>query len=398
MINYYKVLQINTNADTKEIKQAYRTLIRIHTPEKSPEEFKDLRKAYEHLINPSLRILHDAQVMSDILYDNFVREGDIHFSYGENISAISKYKEALKLRPEMNFLNFKLGTIYIKLNEPERAISEFKKFLKDNPVDIETLENLADSYRLMGEVNLAEKYYFRAYKLEPRNKRIKEKLLVMVQYYIYEKKHLKVIDFLKTCIKHNMNDDFFNIEYYLLLIETYIALNNMDNTSEILNQILQIIPNDQKSQRYVAEKLTNLAKRLFDQEFYTISELAITNASMICQDNDIMAKYKEIKEYNEYQLLVDKFLKDPNIASALKGPMYIYLYPKDISTKEQISKYEKSILKEIASNPERVIFTVNYIRDNYYLLYNYIPDNYDDIYEKALRRQNKKGIFNFFKF
>ena len=48
----YEVLGIDTNADEKEIKKAYFRLIRVHSPEKDPEKFQQIRAAYERLSNP----------------------------------------------------------------------------------------------------------------------------------------------------------------------------------------------------------------------------------------------------------------------------------------------------------------------------------------------------------
>jgi|GEM_PF-1665643 len=47
--NPYKVLGIDQGAGEAEIKQAYFTLVRKHSPERDPEGFKRIRAAYEKL-------------------------------------------------------------------------------------------------------------------------------------------------------------------------------------------------------------------------------------------------------------------------------------------------------------------------------------------------------------
>ena len=48
----YEILGIDANADEKTIKKAYFRLIRVHSPEKDPEKFQQIRAAYERLSNP----------------------------------------------------------------------------------------------------------------------------------------------------------------------------------------------------------------------------------------------------------------------------------------------------------------------------------------------------------
>ena len=45
----YKVLGGNADASPEEIKRAYFRLIRQHTPDRDPEEFQKIRRAYETL-------------------------------------------------------------------------------------------------------------------------------------------------------------------------------------------------------------------------------------------------------------------------------------------------------------------------------------------------------------
>ena len=45
----YEILGLQENASQAEIKRAYFRLIRQYTPEKDPERFQEIRRAYENL-------------------------------------------------------------------------------------------------------------------------------------------------------------------------------------------------------------------------------------------------------------------------------------------------------------------------------------------------------------
>lgn len=54
-VDPYVTLGVERAATAAEIKQAYFTLVRIHSPERDPETFKRVRSAYERLRDPEQR-------------------------------------------------------------------------------------------------------------------------------------------------------------------------------------------------------------------------------------------------------------------------------------------------------------------------------------------------------
>jgi len=60
MKTLYGILKINKNANQKEIKKAYILMVKKYPPEKSPEMFKEIRRAYDILIDPKSREEYDA--------------------------------------------------------------------------------------------------------------------------------------------------------------------------------------------------------------------------------------------------------------------------------------------------------------------------------------------------
>ncbi|KAK8088780.1 small glutamine-rich tetratricopeptide repeat-containing protein a protein [Apiospora hydei] len=64
--DYYKILNVEKNADDTQIKKAYRKLAIVHHPDKNPgddaaaERFKDIGEAYETLSDPQKRARYDS--------------------------------------------------------------------------------------------------------------------------------------------------------------------------------------------------------------------------------------------------------------------------------------------------------------------------------------------------
>lgn len=64
--DYYKILQVPVTATSAEIKAAYRRLAKLYHPDKSTsysdeERFKQIKEAYEHLVDPQRRARYDAK-------------------------------------------------------------------------------------------------------------------------------------------------------------------------------------------------------------------------------------------------------------------------------------------------------------------------------------------------
>ncbi len=67
LTDYYKLLEVATSATSAEIKAAYRRLAKIYHPDKNTgylaeEKFKQIKEAYETLINPLRRSKYDAKI------------------------------------------------------------------------------------------------------------------------------------------------------------------------------------------------------------------------------------------------------------------------------------------------------------------------------------------------
>lgn len=50
-ISPYEVLELQEGATLKDVKRQYKRLIRVHSPESSPEQFMRVRKAYDAINN-----------------------------------------------------------------------------------------------------------------------------------------------------------------------------------------------------------------------------------------------------------------------------------------------------------------------------------------------------------
>ncbi|MHB8899010.1 MAG: J domain-containing protein [Thermoguttaceae bacterium] len=56
MSNPYQILGVSTDADDAALRRRYLELVRQYPPEKSPQQFAEIRAAYEELRDPAARL------------------------------------------------------------------------------------------------------------------------------------------------------------------------------------------------------------------------------------------------------------------------------------------------------------------------------------------------------
>jgi len=82
--------------------------------------------------------------------------------------ALDSYGEALEIQPEMEGAHIGLGITYSKMESYNKAISIFKKFLKEKPENPYALYyNLAEIYEKTGKIDEAVSYYFKSAEAAP---------------------------------------------------------------------------------------------------------------------------------------------------------------------------------------------------------------------------------------
>jgi len=86
---------------------------------------------------------------------------------GRPEEAIDLIKKGVRLRP-LNLCNLTLGNVYREVGQYEEALAEYKKCIKNNPKNILTHVNLAETYALAGRYEEARESWSEVKKLDPK--------------------------------------------------------------------------------------------------------------------------------------------------------------------------------------------------------------------------------------
>ncbi len=384
MDNYYEILEIDSTVEEKEIKKAYTKLLRKYPPEKSPEEFKKIREAYETLGNPKSRAEYDALSEYQVEIDELLNSGRFALEEEDFTKAIIEFKKILVIEPSLSFARNLLGLALLHDSQYDAAIQQFEKLINDNN-NAAYFFNLAVAYNEKGNYKKSEEMFSKALKLDKINAQI---VLSFSRLYREQQKYDQAIEVLRDAIDFDGVINFQDFIYLFELVYVYIYADDIDGCETILDEIDSIISEDEEEQKYVAWQYAKLAYQLSKANIYGLAETIAERAFFLNPDDeDIYDLYCVSQEINEAFKLYELLLEDQSVAGPLKGPIFYYFYGKDMTEGELEKEYKENfeaIDSYIVNVSSQVISSVKRLKAEYTLLYEFKKELYDDIMQKAI--------------
>lgn len=135
MENYYEILGVQKNATQDEIKRAYFKKVRIHSPEKDPENFKMIREAYDVLSNENLRRAYDINEYQEEVKRELERVLKL-MDDNDFEKAVSILQKLLQQEIRFAICYILLASCYIRLNFIDKAREVLECALNDDCLDI----------------------------------------------------------------------------------------------------------------------------------------------------------------------------------------------------------------------------------------------------------------------
>lgn len=163
MKNYYEILGVSKQASESEIKKAYFTMVRRYTPERDPEKFQEIRKAYEALKAgeekemPVLTVSDDPWAVK--LYDHIrTRLSQHNYKLAANIA-----EEALYHFPKEGVFRYYLALAERNAGYTGKAVKNCELLVANDPKNRLYRRELAIAYMERGYSKKALTAFKKAY-------------------------------------------------------------------------------------------------------------------------------------------------------------------------------------------------------------------------------------------
>lgn len=173
MNSYYRILGLDEDADAAAIKKAYFKLIRKHTPEKDPDQFKKLREAYEYLQKEeNVRNISKVQGIPREFQQAYFQVL-AYMKKQDMENAIALCEEVLAI-VEITEFEETIGKLYLKNENTGKAIKVWEALTRKYPDNKSYMTSLAEAYvergwnkkarqlceQILGNYEVADDFHF----------------------------------------------------------------------------------------------------------------------------------------------------------------------------------------------------------------------------------------------
>jgi tetratricopeptide (TPR) repeat protein len=165
--NHYEVLGIPNTAAEAEIKRAYFGMVRKHQPDRFPEEFKEIRAAYETLMDPKKRAEYDAIGELPASVIPLFHEAQRFDRLGRLDKAAEQYQLILKRHPELDTMREHYARVLDADKKTGKAIEVWEDLCRRHPDNPGYAEELGGLYFVRGWVKKAHAEAERSLALDP---------------------------------------------------------------------------------------------------------------------------------------------------------------------------------------------------------------------------------------
>ena len=298
-MDYYKILNINKNASTRDIKKHYYKLAKKYHPDKNSgitdENFKLLSEAYSILSNPKKRYIYDMKLLfKENLGENFIN----NFSDLE-LKILHDYYLRLTNSTEFKFIKLLYYSLPTKFKNKINRKFNFNKFIKK-----QSLLNLKDiKYIYANQID--NDYIINLNRsLKDVYENLSKEIIIITQYYTY------------------------NI---------YITYSDYSLKFKISNHVLTI-----HIQTVLPKHYSLNGKDIYYNHRINLYEYYFIDSFPILLPNDMLINLKNSLEFNNSVKIPNLGLKD----GCKRGDLYIY---KNLDLMIQNKYQYENIIKEIFS-------------------------------------------------
>jgi curved DNA-binding protein CbpA len=266
-VNYYDLLNITCEANSVEIKRAYFSAVKLHSPDSDPEGFKAIRIAYETLICQKKRAEYDsffvasgggaisADIQNDLLaVRDLIRENKYYLA--------SEFLTGLSGRnPDSTEVKRLLAEVLWQMKKSGTAEKLCAELLEKDPADCDTLLLRAKIAVSMGKTEKAGSYFSDAANAAPLNAK------VWIEYMFYALKHSasRIPGIFQRAMEQDK--DMFRDEYILYLVGVKkLDLFTGENYLQYYDKFADFYINDENPDEHIFEQVMDLMPCFLDKD------------------------------------------------------------------------------------------------------------------------------------
>ncbi len=388
-LELYEILQIDRNATVREIKRAYVQRIRQYSPEKHPEEFNRIRRAYETLSDPKNRQEYDTMAEHGEEITELMDEVERLIEQERFEEAAKCCRKMIMIAPHLDTARNKYALCLMYQEDFEKALPQFERLVNENPGNATYYFNLAIALDQLERPQEAIHSFLKAYELDSNNVNI---IFELADLYQRLNQMQEARTLIERVVGASASTDFHPFIYLFKLLKMEILEKNEQGIESTFLRIEAILERHEEEKKYVAMQYADFAYKLYEYKMYKwavlLTERAVTldpEHPFIQELHESTAKKKPL--YEEY----DNLKEDDDVAGEIKNIFLLYLFGDEV-TEEEFETYEdrmfESLFLSAKYNSHETIKSIKRVMIHYPSLY----EVRKEILQRTLEQSKKYKI------
>ncbi|GCD11507.1 tetratricopeptide repeat protein [Clostridium tagluense] len=403
MKDYDKILDSSSDTPANEIKKAYFKMARKYLPDRCPNEFMKIGRAYETLSNEKTKKEYDilASMSNKIPMDfqrakKFLEENEIP-------KAISILEDILIREPELLIPKSLLGEVYITNGNSGKAIKIYEDLVKKEPNNAGFRGSLAYAYIQRKYNKKAIKAFEKAIKQDEENISL---WFGLSEAYIQSDLPREAKKTLNKTIEIGSSKEMDITSLYFKIIFIDVETDSQEEMMEDLEKLINVAMQNDELRENVAWDLVEVSKLIIGSGLTTEAIVVAETALRLRPgDKSILTLKDEFSEFEKIQVPFEAFSEDDRFHEDIITLIAMEVVPIDAMDmkKEEHKEYKTMIETSLLIECEKYVSDIKRIKKYYPELYKVKEEffeailnseNSQKLLEKHEKEFNKMGFSN----
>jgi curved DNA-binding protein CbpA len=393
----YKALDLSPTASPEDIRRAYYQMVRKHPPEKDPERFQQIRRAYE--------TLSDEKTRRD--YDSLQEHGDeitglysqaVHLmEQGHWETAAARLKHVLVLSPGNQSALNSLGVCLLHAEKFQKANEVYRDLVREHPEVALYQFNLGISLFEMAEATRhgkqhseaafdelyaqARGHFVKAAELQPHNP---DHYIAVARTYIEQGNYAQALQWAERATTARGTTDFHDFEalFWICLFQLRIAdLPAVERTAQRIRDLMPPGDEGDDLRRFAAFRFARVGIELYENKAI---EPAVVFFRIACQfdpaDGDLRHMHRGACETLATCDAFDRLMEDDAVINPLKRLSAVCMALFFEEKIENIQLVMEDVFNELDTyGMDEVLAAVRHLRSHYPQIIEINPGMFGDM-------------------
>jgi tetratricopeptide (TPR) repeat protein len=394
--NYYKLLGTRSNIKQENIKKKYIEMVKQFPPETHPEEFEQIREAYEVLRDPKKRREYDIMRKYGNKIEKLIERAERCAEEEQWEQAQRLYQDAVNIMPESIPARIGLAHATLFLGNLEEFEAQCAQLVAMAPEGMEARLYIvrASMYAEANELDKARQVFMEACERYPDHIYETASFLVSA-YFAFELDH-EAWDLLVSVLPQPGQERPEHIHLFILWVHTMARLKKWDLWSQVQGRTRKFLRSlsDAEAKQLVLTALNEQVEMLYEVGAFRPCEIFADFMHVLDSKSiairEIRAKIQRMRRLEkEMGRLQRDFELFPLIAYEAERYFMEQFFPEE-TVPELEESFSFDLLSELQEMDMEFLSGIQHIKRKYPLIYKEFKDRWEQLYAEHAKDLNRE--------